>query len=245
MQYKTDLPWAKINDFLLNVGQERTSRMLCIRTLYEIAELVPYDIGALFLLNETGKSYEQILVEMEPKWSQAYVDYYYKIEDGKFSYFLDTPEEKNWNDYKNSEFKTDYIEPQRIKHSATIKLLSADHYLRGAIAINRSSSCGFTQCEKEILSIVRPHLANLHSNLFVTDSPEKTVSSSANTEEQLTRRERQITDMLCKGLSPRQISKKYFLSPRTVYKHMENIHQKLNVSSQQELLVKMLNKNYK
>ncbi|MBN2039709.1 MAG: DNA-binding response regulator, partial [Spirochaetes bacterium] len=45
------------------------------------------------------------------------------------------------------------------------------------------------------------------------------------------------------GLTPKQISKKYFLSPRTIYKHMENIHQKLNVSSQQELLVKLLNKN--
>ncbi|MBN2039705.1 MAG: helix-turn-helix transcriptional regulator [Spirochaetes bacterium] len=87
------------------------------------------------------------------------------------------------------------------------------------------------------------HLSNLHRNLFFANIQDKTVSSSENTERQLTRSEKQITDLLCKGLTPKQISKKYFLSPRTVYKDMENIHQKLNVSSQQELLVKLLNKN--
>ncbi|MBN2042014.1 MAG: hypothetical protein JW864_18405, partial [Spirochaetes bacterium] len=197
MRYCTDLPWPKINDFLLKVGQERTSQSLCTQTLFEIAELIPYDIGALFLLDETGKSYKQILIGMEPKWGKAYIDYYYKIEDGRFSYFLDTPEEKDWNDYRNSEFTTDYIKPQKIKFSATIKLLSADHYLIGAIALNRSCRSGFSECEKGMLRIIRAHLSNLHSNLFVSSALDGTVKSSENAEKRLTRREKQITDLLC------------------------------------------------
>lgn len=243
MQYKTELPWMKINDFLLIVGRERTSQGLCTSILYEIAGLIPYDIGALFLLDETGKSYKQILIEMEPKWSKAYIDYYSKIEEGRFSYFIDKPDEKDWSDYRNSEIATDYMAPQRIRHSATLKLYSSDHFLRGAIGLNRSCSSGFTQSEKEILSVLRPHLSNLHKNLFVAGCENKSCDPSGDEAKHLTGRETQITDLLCKGLSPGQISKKYFISQRTVYKHLENIYQKLGVSTRQELLVKLLNKN--
>ena len=55
----------------------------------------------------------------------------------------------------------------------------------------------------------------------------------------LTERERQVCTLLLRGTSPKGIAEVFGLSVRTVYKHVQNIHAKLGVSSQLELVAKL------
>jgi DNA-binding CsgD family transcriptional regulator len=56
---------------------------------------------------------------------------------------------------------------------------------------------------------------------------------------ELTERERQLCTMLMRGATPKSISESLGIARRTVYKHISNIHAKLGVSSQTELLAKL------
>lgn len=51
----------------------------------------------------------------------------------------------------------------------------------------------------------------------------------------LTKRERDITELIAGGLPARQISERLGLSIKTVYRHIANIYEKMNISSHEEL----------
>lgn len=59
---------------------------------------------------------------------------------------------------------------------------------------------------------------------------------------ELTKRETEILEHLCHGLSYNQIADNLIISPKTVRKHIENIYQKLNVHSKMDAL-KVAQKN--
>ena len=50
-------------------------------------------------------------------------------------------------------------------------------------------------------------------------------------------RERDITDMICRGLPNKEIAYLAQISPRTLEKHIENILDKANVTSRAQLIV--------
>jgi DNA-binding CsgD family transcriptional regulator len=244
MNSPMQLPWIKINDFLLDIGSERDPKEFCIASMNKISSLIPYDTGVLYLLQENGSEYEHALVEVEPYWSEAYMNYYSKLDSERFSFNNAGVGEVDWNDFNNTEYVTDFIKPQGYDHSATLKFFSADFSLTGALALNRSGHAGFTETEKNILRVIRPHLSNLHTNLFIKSTASigsKAIDSFHDGQKHLSKRESEIIELLCKGMNPGKIGGRLFISPRTVSKHIENIHRKLGVSSMQELLVKLFN----
>jgi DNA-binding NarL/FixJ family response regulator len=72
-----------------------------------------------------------------------------------------------------------------------------------------------------------PEIAALTIEFF-TNQQEKTTSKEAY---DLTKRETEILDFLCKGMSYKKIAEECFISQRTVNTHIENIYRKLNVHS--------------
>ncbi len=64
----------------------------------------------------------------------------------------------------------------------------------------------------------------------------KTVSEALHNIPVLTRREKEIIELLHEGLNGPQIAEKLFLSPYTVETHRKNLMQKLNVNNTQQLL---------
>ena len=56
----------------------------------------------------------------------------------------------------------------------------------------------------------------------------------------LTSREAEIANLLCRGVSTANINRALYIAQSTTYKHIEHIYEKLHVSSQQELLVRLL-----
>ena len=115
MNSPMQLPWMEINDFLLDIGSERDPKKLCIATMNKISSLIPYDTGVLYLLQENGSEYEHALIEVEPYWSEAYMNYYSKLDCGRFSFNNTGVGEVNWNDLSDTEYYTDFIRPQKIQ----------------------------------------------------------------------------------------------------------------------------------
>jgi len=232
-------PWKKINDFLMEIGNERDPFQFRVSVMKRIASLVPYDTGILFLVDEARKSVETVRIGIEDEWIKAYLSYYSKVDGGRFSFETADIGEIHWSDYKDTEYVSDFVRPQRYDSSATVKFFDDRGGLAGAMSLNRSGHNGFGEREKDVLRTVRPHIANLHANMFVS-SATRSVPDSSDPRSLLTRREKEILDLLCLGLPPREVGVRLFISPRTVEKHVESIHRKLSVNSRQALIVKML-----
>ena len=66
---------------------------------------------------------------------------------------------------------------------------------------------------------------------FQSTSNKTTVNDSLNL---LSNREKEILEMLSKGLTYKEIAEKVFISPQTVRKHVYHIYEKLHVSNRIE-----------
>ena len=59
-------------------------------------------------------------------------------------------------------------------------------------------------------------------------------------EEPLSAREREILDLLTKGLAPKQVAERLGISPHTVHNHLRKIYGKLHVQSQTQAMLKFM-----
>ncbi len=242
MQSKQDLPWFKINNYLLNIGMERDPRNFCIKTFKTINTLIPFDTGMLYILQDDLKPMEQVLIEMSRKMSDKYLHYYSELHGGRFSYLYVIPHEIDWDTIEDCEYKFDFIKAMKINHSTSINFYTDDHWMSAGFVISRTSKSGFTETERSILKILRSHIENLYANLFVTSSRSRKQNQYPELFKPFTERELEIADMLLRGMSPKQISSRYFISLKTVYNHLASMFDKAGVSSQRELLFKLVNK---
>ena len=243
MQLKPDLPWMKINDYLLEIGMERDPRNFCIKAFKTINTLIPFDTGMLYILQDDLKPKEQVLIEMSRKMSDEYLHYYSELHGGQFSYLYVIPHEIDWDTIEDCEYKFDFIKAMKINHSTSINFYTDDHWMSAGFVISRTRKNGFTQNESMILKILRSHLDNLYANLFVSSSGSGKQNQYPELHKPFSRRELDIAEMLLRGMSPKQISSRYFISLKTVYNHLASMFDKAGVSSQRELLVKLMNVN--
>jgi DNA-binding CsgD family transcriptional regulator len=255
MYSSNNLPWTKINDFLLEVGNVREPKAFCAQVIIKVYPLIPYDQARIYFVNDYGKVYDNVLMGVEKRWSDIYLEYFSKIENGRYAiptrrYSL--PEREtgrlvipkieggiyDWTHYACNQFVNEYIKPQGIKYSAGFGFHSADSFMKSVYSLDRTGRSGFTQEEIDIMCIIQTHLDNLHKNLFVLAS--KTRNKNSAVQNLLTRREAEIADLLCRGMTPIKISDRLCISLPTTYRHIANLHGKLNVSNRQELLLKLM-----
>lgn len=254
----SNLPWIKINDFLVDVGNVREPKEFCVQVLKKIYQLIPYDQARIYFINDTGKIYDEVLFGVDPMWSEAYIEYFSKVENGRYAiparrHAISTGMENgcysmprieggvyDWAKYEGDEFITSYIKPQRIRYSAGFGIHSADNFTKSVYMLDRISRSGYTREEIDLMSIIQPHLDNLHKNLFVLPSLNSCFNKNQDVQNHLTKRESEIAELLCRSLTPTKISQKLYISQPTTYKHIANMHAKLDVSNRQELILKLM-----
>jgi DNA-binding CsgD family transcriptional regulator len=245
-----DIPWPRINDFLLDCGKICHPREFSIHLLKKLYSLISYDAGMVYFLDNTGAIIDEFLLNKNPRIVQDYKEYYSKLEDGRYSVSVRIRTKKvynriqeyvkDWNIEKSNEFVTDYIRPQGIQYSFGLELCDTNDSVKSLCVIDRVRQAKFNDAEMRIMATIFPHLRNLYRNFFF-----QTMESDANTNSALsclTARESEIVALLCKGIGPRLISRDLFISRATVYRHIANIYNKLDVSSIQELVVKTYNR---
>jgi len=245
------IPWERIYKFINSCGNLHEIQPFSAQILHGLSEFVPYDRGIVFFIDANHNIRDQFLLNVKDGWVNMYLDYYSKARMSEFSIenrvFTERPGEPlidviRWYEQPSSEFISDYIRVQNLQLSLGFVLFDLNGFPRIAFALDRMRKEDFTEQEIEILKIIHPALNNLHKNFYASSSTglsrsEKKFWEGAG----LTEREIEVTNLLCQGLAADNIGQALHISTSTVYKHIAHIYSKMNVSTLQELLVKILN----
>lgn len=241
-------------NLVLECSQAHTPRSFAIKLLDLVGNMCDYDQAMVFFLDANGKVSGEYTVNVKAKWVDEYLNYYLKSADypQEFSLFQNLSERSaenafyrviRWDSLPKSEFLTDYIQVRGLKHSWGFCFFDMNGAYRVVFALDRTRDVPFSDIERARLELALPILNNMYRNFFYqgTDFDSHKMQSNGSGYG-FTKRETEIANLLCQGMSIQNISAALYIAKTTTYKHIAHIYEKAGVSSQQELLVKMLNK---
>jgi DNA-binding CsgD family transcriptional regulator len=120
----------------------------------------------------------------------------------------------------------EYIQPQGIEHHLMLALpelpepaAGPERYLR--LVLHRGPGSDFSERDRALLVLLRPHLYQACLDLARRRDPVP----------RLTRRQNELLRLLAAGHTNAQIARRLGISEGTVRTHLENIYEKLGVSS--------------
>jgi DNA-binding CsgD family transcriptional regulator len=246
MFFGKKLPWMRVNDFLVEVGAERTVENFKSIILKRIEDLVPYDVSVAWL--EMGPTRPIYLCDshgIPKKWVAAHNNYYYKIAPAYAGLNIKKVTFSNYKHklYQGTEYYHDFLHPLGVRYGTGIIL----HDLRGNPSLTLCITDSEYKYEKDrkvslLLETVQPHLENYYSflNLISNQSiNEFHIVELQDGCKTLSKREAEIVGLLCRRLTIAEIASRLLISPRTVESYIYNIYQKLKVRNRRELLVKL------
>lgn len=245
----TAINWAKLNEIVLECGEVHEPRNFGIKTIEQVKELISFDQGRVYFLNDNMKVFDEYLVGVDKEITKAYHEYYSQIEDGFYSaakraagFRAKYPIIEDWSTKSQSDrFLSEHLQPQGIRYSTGFMIRDLSGMPKLLFCLDRTGHVNYKQSDIETLYYLNRHLNNLFANFYVEMSEEKSnVRTQIAEDLPLTKREAEIAELLLNGISPKNIGEKLSISVATVYTHIARIHAKLNVSSRQELLVKLM-----
>lgn len=247
---KYEISWEQIYDYVLACGSVHDPYHFIVTALDEINTLIPYDQGLVYCLDENRNVVAQHLVNIKPRWSNMYLEYYSQLQGTtrtldvtvNENFGLPHVEQIMWSDEPTSEFKLNYIMARGVTASLAMVLFDQNSLPRVSFSLDRTRSPRFSEKRMDIARLVTAQLGNLYKNFFISTSeiPGKKRTDKDPVTVLLTRREREVVDLMCQGLAPAHVAATLHISTSTAYKHIAHIYKKLHVSSQQELLVRVL-----
>ena len=239
-------------NLILQCSQPNSPRGFVIRFLELMKRACPYDQAMVLFLDINGKVSGRYTVGIRDEWVDLYLNYYLYSEeypqeihlyqdirecsDCNFSRIYD------WSQFAKSEFITDYIQARGLRYSWGFCFFDLNGAYRVIISLDRTRSEPFPDSERARLEMALPILNNMYRNFYYQGMDTNREMQSPWSGFHLTKRETEIADLLCQGMTVQNISNVLYIAVTTTYKHISNIYQKVGVSSQQELLVKMLNR---
>ncbi len=259
--------WNKLNEYLLQVGVQDDTIAFGVNALERLRNLVPFDQGRVYFLDEEGNVFDEYLLNVSKKVTRAYHEYYAEVGNGWYSatrrakfearklktaadegpiakgmaYSLTPITVVDWSaEPHDTRFFTEYVSQLGLTYSTGFILRDNRGLPRMLACIDRTRPVAFGRDETQLLSIAATHLDNMYRKLFA-DPPVITSNTIALMAggAPLTERERQVATLLMQGQSTKAISQLLGISRTTVYKHVSNIHAKLGVSNQVELIARL------
>ena len=131
--------------------------------------------------------------------------------------------EREW---RASPMYVDHLSDEGILHDLMGPLPSAGTRSRRLLWF-RSGTTEFTERDRSVLVLLRPHLAEVLRR-----------SSATKGIADLTPRQRELMQLVAAGRSNAEIARQLVLSPHTVRKHLENVFERLGVSSRTEAVAR-------
>ncbi|MBQ6663135.1 MAG: helix-turn-helix transcriptional regulator [Firmicutes bacterium] len=242
---------TRIYDLLCACSQARTPKEFIQALFAQLAEKCPYDQAIAFFFDRNGKISDVYTLGTRPGWLETYLNYYIETADVAAIGMDMRPTSENekqepfditeWDRLPVSEFKRDYIDPVNLKYTLSFSFFDMSGGIRAAICLDRCTKKPFRPEELELLEWSLPVLTNMHRNFFYKDV-ENVETASLWEAYRLTKREAEIADMLCQGMKAARISATLFIAEATTHKHIAHIYRKAGVSSQQELIARVLSR---
>ena len=259
--------WAKLNEFLLQVGSFDDPIAFCVNAIRRLRNVVSFDEGRVYFMDSDGQVFDEYLLGVSKKVTKAYHEYYGELGGRRYSATKRAKDEEqrlrlndandetpkgmrvkrqrivvmDWSkEPHDTRFYREYVAPLGLTFSTGFQLFDVDGNTRALFCLDRTRPVDYSSDERALLSLVATHLDNMYRKLFCVPpvSQGDTIGLMASGVE-LTERERQVCTMLMRGASTKSIAKMFGISRTTVYKHVSNIHRKLGVSSQGELLARL------
>ena len=238
-------------NLILECSQPISPRGFVVRFLELMKRACPYDQAMVLFLDINGKVSGRYTVGIRDEWVDLYLNYYIHSEEypQEIQLYQDLRETSDfcfsriydWNHFAKSEFITDYIQARGLKYSWGFCFFDMNGAYRVIISLDRTRSDPFSDTERASLELALPILNKMYRNFYYQGMDTSRSAQSPWSSYHLTRRETEIANLLCQGMTVQNISNVLYIAVTTTYKHISNIYQKVGVSSQQELLVKMLN----
>jgi DNA-binding CsgD family transcriptional regulator len=237
-----DLPWPKINDYLMDITAARDIDQLLHLALTRINKLVSFDHAGILGFNIPRKVVYRETIGGSESCNRAFQDYYHRVMPD-VGITVKRFGVTDWQDYHHTEYVTDFSRPYNIRYSAGITNFGQSKFGDLSLSINRSNDLPrFTETELKTLEIVQGHLTNFLAmfSLATQDLPYPDAEDIRSAFPLLTPRESEVTALLCQRYPAEYIASRLMISPLTVNKHIENIFIKMKVNCRKELWVKIL-----
>lgn len=239
-------------NLVLECSSAHTPRGFVVRFLELMKRVCPYDEAFVLFLDPEGRLTGRYTINIDSCWPERYINDYLQQPDFPLEFrpaqggTENDPSFKStrivdWSTCENIRFLTDYIRPRHLCYSWGFAFADLNGTYRVVMSLDRTHPTPYTEAESNRLLLALPVLNNMHRNFYYQgmDNAGSPVQSSWS-QYHLTRRETEIADLLCQGMSVQNISSALFIAVTTTYKHIANIYEKVGVSSQQELLVQLL-----
>lgn len=259
--------WNKLNQLLLACGTVHEPTMFSFAVLKNLPLIIQFDQGRCYLLDEHAEVYDMRLVGVDRASVERYLTRFSTSDGERYSvtrrareranadrhaFGLDTISGKwvpqvhlpvmDWSqEPHDTTFYRDYAKPLGLTYSTGMPLYDHDARLRVLYCLDRTSPVNFSRSEMNLLELATTHLSNLYCNFYVEPPAREAdiVRPAVGKSLGLTDREREIASLLLKGATPKTIAESLGISRETVYKHVSNIHDKLGVRSQVELIARL------
>ncbi len=223
----------KILDALEAIETERTLEGLLGRGLEQIESFFPFDHGCATVSTANFWLPQLVLMRHTSIWAD-YFRHYATLPTlppavGSWWPALGIIDPRLFGDRT---FNGEFADAHRIRHTAVLTNLpwlkeGGEGFCFGFF---REAGPGFSTAELAVLRTLYPHLRNLFSLLGAPAAAWKERALSYASRSGLTRRELEVTDLLCQRLSVAEIAERLFISRHTVEKHLEHVYAKLCVS---------------
>lgn len=236
---------------LILACSEANSPKAFIRALLaQLSPVCPYDQAVVFFFDRNNKIADFYTEGTREGWLDLYLNYYIGADVIGMGLRVAPPNENesgarftiiDWDKLPDSEFKREYIDPVNLKHTLSFSLFDMSGATRAIVCLDRRARKPFREEELALLKLTMPVLVNMHRNFFYKDV-ENVDTASLWQEYRLTAREAEIAEMLCQGMRAARIGATLFITEATAHKHIAHIYRKVGVSSQQELIARMLSR---
>lgn len=246
-------------NLVLECSQAHSPRGFVICLLDLLQRVCPYDSAVAFFLDVNGRISGRYAIGLKDDWLDMYLDYYAEILKTDSPEFMNIyigkressgfnfSELINWSTISDTapeyNFKKEYIDLLGLKYSWGFCFFDLNGAYRAVISLDRIRNQPFCEIEQNRLGLALPILNNIYRNFFYqgVDTDGHMVQSPWKTY-RLTPRESEIADLLCQGMTVQNISSVLYIAITTTYKHISHIFEKVGVSSQRELVSKLLSK---
>lgn len=130
----------------------------------------------------------------------------------------------------------EYFHPAGLDHMIDMGLPAAPRRYRSFILFRRTGAGDFSERDRAVLEMLRPHLAVLEARAALRRRLSEALSTQYGVGKssafiQLTPREREIVVLVAEGKTNVQIAALLWVAPSTVKKHLENVYGKLGVGT--------------
>jgi DNA-binding CsgD family transcriptional regulator len=233
-------PWAKVHDYLLQVESCATLREFMRTASVEVETLIPFDAAAGIFSTIDGRflggvGQPESVGLAYNRFYRTRMPAYFSEATGQDHFDTNFGPAINWRRYRSSEFAVDFMIPNGM--SKSLSALSPEQPV--SLSVNRSRLApDFTEMDAAILDVLNQHLGNLYRILQGREDspyPNLTVQVVSERFRSLSRREAELCCLLTRRLNTSEIASHFFISRRTVERHVENIFAKLNVRSRGQL----------